>query len=602
MRGTPSAYAALLASEVKPSDDTLYFISNPEDDNATLYLGSKVIAGGDDLTASSINALKDVLINSGELSDKSLLVYDLEQKLWINKDFEDLIFVGATDTSDGISGFVPAPDKECTNAFLCSNGSWVELEDTRITGDNLSITVNGEVISLNNYGTQYYKYDNEADGYYVLQVVDENHPWIEGLEPRVVSENGKLVIGWYEPNPIVNDQITDLQSAISNLEKVVGEPASEENNNTPSGLYAELDNKANQENVYTKNEIDSKLEDKANKTEVEESFELIAEELDKKADKTSVYTKEETQLYVESAIVNVDHLKRKEVDSVEAIDVEAADATQYIYMVPSGLNDDDNKYYEYMVIVMDIVDTDGVSTTIKKVEQVGSWEVNLNDYAKKSDLATVKNELVEDLNEKVDKVYYTVENEDGSTSQVEGTLLTPEEKAKLAALSIDEDGSVGISGTVSVDNVQGLNTWLTDNGDTYIQNLTEENLSQETADKINFITAVDTSTFAVVDSTLNLKEISADKVVGLTDLNTKVGNLETALNQLKSDVNNETTGLTAVNTKIANLETSLNNYVTKVEFNKTVGNLDALLASNTTIIKQIEDINSRLTWQELNEL
>jgi predicted nucleic acid-binding Zn-ribbon protein len=150
--------------------------------------------------------------------------------------------------------------------------------------------------------------------------------------------------------------------------------------------------------------------------------------------------------------------------------------------------------------------------------------------------------------------------------------------------------------------VQGLNTWLTDNGDTYIQNLTEKNLSQETADKINFITAVDTSTFTVVDSTLNLKEISADKVVGLTDLNTKVGNLETALNQLKSDVDDEITGLVAVNTKIANLETSLNNYVTKVDFNKTVGNLDALLASNTTIIKQIEDINSRLTWQELNEL
>ena len=79
MRGTPSAYAALLASERKPSDDTLYFISNPEDLSVTLYLGTKKIAGGEgeDLSAASIDALKDVLINSEELTDKAFaLVYN----------------------------------------------------------------------------------------------------------------------------------------------------------------------------------------------------------------------------------------------------------------------------------------------------------------------------------------------------------------------------------------------------------------------------------------------------------------------------------------------------------------------------------------------
>ena len=359
-------------------------------------------------------------------------------------------------------------------------------------------------------------------------------------------------------------------------------------------------------------------------------------EVEKKANAADVYTKEQTDNHISSAVANAVHLKRKEVESIDLIDVNAEGADQYIYMVPSGLEDDDNRYYEYMIIEVEIFDSEGtLITTEKKLERVGSWAVDLSEYAKKIDVAEEKRraeeaeaalaDRIEDLelesstlktnleqaqediidintalDNKVEKVYYTIENEDGTTSRVEGTLLTPEEKAKLSALSIDEDGSVGISGTVSVDNVQGLSTWLTDNGDTYIQNLAEENLSQETADKINFITAVDTSTFTVVNSTLNLKEVSADKVVGLTDLNTKVGNLETAFNQLKSDIDDETTGLVAVNTKIANLETSLNNYVTKVEFNKTVGNLDALLASNTTIIKQIEDINSRLTWQELS--
>jgi hypothetical protein len=61
-------------------------------------------------------------------------------------------------------------------------------------------------------------------------------------------------------------------------------------------------------------------------------------------------------------------LKRKEVRSIDEIDINASDAEQYIYMVPSGLTDDDNKYYEYMVIEVEIVDSEGIATKIKKVE------------------------------------------------------------------------------------------------------------------------------------------------------------------------------------------------------------------------------------------
>ena len=42
-------------------------------------------------------------------------------------------------------------------------------------------------------------------------------------------------------------------------------------------------------------------------------------------------------------------------------------------MIPTGIQEDDDKYDEYMVI-------DGI------IEKVGSWEVNLDDYAKISDL------------------------------------------------------------------------------------------------------------------------------------------------------------------------------------------------------------------------
>jgi hypothetical protein len=188
-------------------------------------------------------------------------------------------------------------------------------------------------------------------------------------------------------------------------------------------------------------------------------------------------------------------LKRVIKNKVEDIDVNALDAERYIYMVPSGLLEDDNKYYEYVVI-------DG------KVEQVGSWEVDLSAYAKTQDVNKA-------LANKVDIIYYTVENDDGTTSQVAGSLLSPEDKEKLSALVLDEDGGVGISGTVNADNVSGLGTWITNNAANHIVNLTENNLSQELKDKINFITSVDESNFTVVDGKLDFKTINAAEVAGL---------------------------------------------------------------------------------------
>lgn len=73
---------------------------------------------------------------------------------------------------------------------------------------------------------------------------------------------------------------------------------------------------------------------------------------------------------VAKAVAAADHLKRKVVASAAAISTSAADAAQYIYMVPKGTGKDADKYDEYMVI-------DGV------LEKVGGWEVDLTGYVKK---------------------------------------------------------------------------------------------------------------------------------------------------------------------------------------------------------------------------
>ena len=73
-----------------------------------------------------------------------------------------------------------------------------------LKGDNSSIVISNEIIALKNWGVQYYKYvaATETDeAKYVLQIVDDENPWISGLEPKVASENGQMVLAWYQPNP-----------------------------------------------------------------------------------------------------------------------------------------------------------------------------------------------------------------------------------------------------------------------------------------------------------------------------------------------------------------------------------------------------------------
>jgi hypothetical protein len=135
-------------------------------------------------------------------------------------------------------------------------------------------------------------------------------------------------------------------------------------------------------------------------------------------------------------------------------------------MVPSGLVDDDNKYYEYIVVEVDVIDEEtGEKTKAKKIEKVGSWEVNLAEYAKKTEVNTA-------LGFKVDKV-------DGSF------LMTQEQADKLAGI--------------------------------------------EAGAQINKIEAVDSSFSIDENKTLHLNEIAISKVTNLEDLlNKKVDKVENA--------------------------------------------------------------------------
>ena len=78
LRGTPAAWEALATKD----SDTLYFISEEGASKGKLYLGSKLISGGDTITsATTLGDLQDVLISAG-ITNNSILVYNSSTSKW----------------------------------------------------------------------------------------------------------------------------------------------------------------------------------------------------------------------------------------------------------------------------------------------------------------------------------------------------------------------------------------------------------------------------------------------------------------------------------------------------------------------------------------
>ena len=268
-------------------------------------------------------------------------------------------------------------DSNTVNLYIIEADRSLKEVGSAPLGDNSSIEIIDGKVQLKDFGLSYYAYVPASIDPETNEEIPSSYKLTEGfkenLEPRVRLEGEDYVIAWYEPSgktvediaatlASVQEDVSNLETAVDALKKSVGQAASVEDGTAASGLYAELDKKANAADVYTKTQADEKIA---------------------------------------SEIAKVDHLKRTIVDSIDNIDLTAEDADQYIYMVPTGLQADDDKYDEYIVI-------DGV------IEKVGSWEVNLEPYATTE---YVNNELAK----KVDVV-------EGSR------LMTDAEGTKLAGI------------------------------------------------------------------------------------------------------------------------------------------------------------------------
>jgi hypothetical protein len=132
LRGTPTAYAALPEKDA----DTLYFIVAKDATVGKLYLGNILVAGG-------VNAEGDNIVDSlGELVDVNLAGLKTGQVLgfngteWVPTTLPEAVtgsvMAGATATTAGTSGYVPAPQAGDENKFLRGDGSWADVPTTNV--------------------------------------------------------------------------------------------------------------------------------------------------------------------------------------------------------------------------------------------------------------------------------------------------------------------------------------------------------------------------------------------------------------------------------------------------------------------------------------
>ena len=458
--------------------------------------------------------------------------------------------------------------------------SWVKPDNTTVEGLQTTIkTLQEDIKDL---------YAGIEDLNQALNPKDEEGNPVEGglvsdvkdLKDAVGSE------AEYDEEGNLVTPATGIYKDIEDIETQIGDPANSELNKEATGLYAALELKADKADTYTKNQVDT----------------LLAEK-----------------------IVAADHLRRIIVDSKEDIDENADDALFYIYMVPSGLEEDDNKYYEYVVLE--------ASDKTRWIERVGSWEVNLNAYALKTevtdlaDTVAVNKKAAEDaiaaeqaraelaekansdaialLDEAVDNLE---ENKANKADTLAGYGITDAYTKSEVYTKAEADQAIAdkiseVNGGESAGEVLGqlnaykkavnMEVWGNENGDADENgnsriDLLAADIAALSDAEANYINSVDETELKVEEKKLSIisidgtkinnlasnEEFNAVKVVGTSNAGEIV--------ILKELVGTHTTEINDLKVRISAAETNFDNFVLKTQYEA-----------------DLSEIRDVLTWKEI---
>lgn len=339
--------------------------------------------------------------------DKSLVWYSFEE-------LQNYAKTGATAYVGQILAFVDEENNTSTAYIIADAAGTLKEVGSATVGDDKTIVLNDNALALKNWGVQYYRWeegDEENPGKHVLQVVDDDHPWIAGLEPKVATgADGVLVLEWYQPSSTtiegVSSIVGTLQTSVESLTKAVGTAEDDAETSTVYGAIAAV------------------KQDYLPLTGGVLTGALTLSDGGEAASKT----------YVANSIASAGHLKRLVVAALP--NVEDADLDT-IYMVKDSSILAGDAYKEYMII-------DGAFV------QIGDTSVDLEPYATKTALQEQK----ETLDASVEAVSgaLTTHTEDTdihtSTAEKEAWNAAAEKVNGLAAIK-----SVGDNLTLSEDGV-----------------------------------------------------------------------------------------------------------------------------------------------------
>ena len=478
-------------------------------------------------------------------------------------------------------------------------GTLTEVGATPL-GDNLSIEVINGVIQLKDFGKEYYAFvpaEKDENGNIIKAseyILTEGFK--EGLELRVIANEEKFAIAWYEPN---TEDINELSESIESIKNAL---------NAEDGLIDQIEK--------LKENLGQPSDDSNDATGLHKVIEDLSDVVNTKANAEDVYTKEETNTAIATAIAGVDHLKRIIVNSKNDIDVNAKDADLFIYMVPTGLQVDDDKYDEYVVI-------DGI------IEKVGSWEVDLSNYATKTELSNLDtkvntlSEVVtdnkEDLDEKILNLKNDLEDEVERATAAEAANAAEIQKKADKATTLEGYGITDtytkseitkligdITGGESAADVKAQLEEFKSNTNTTLQAIRGD-LDKLQGAEPNYISSVDENNFSVSgDGKLSLVSVNIAQVNGLQEIinNSTISTEER--NALQSVING--TFDNYIKSVTSDFEVSEEGQLKLVNVSKDalkaiIGDITTLIdyTEGTTLVSEINDIKQLLIWQEMVE-
>lgn len=275
--------------------------------------------------------------------------------VWYN--FEELVAyakTGATAYVGQILAYVNETDKTSKAYIIVNEAGDLQEVGAATLGDNKTIVLKEGTLALKNWGVEYYKWveavgtegqEGYVAGHHEKQIVDGEHPWIAGLEPKALKDtDGNFILAWYQPSTTtvegLSSSITTINNTINTINQTLGDKQTE---NTVLGDVEKL-----------KAEVEKKL-DKAGGTM---TGDLTLKDGGKAISDTAV----------QNLIASAGHLKREIVEQLPAV-AEADKDTIYMVKDTSVLGGD--KYKEYMLVG-------------EELAQIGDTSVDLTDYMKKA--------------------------------------------------------------------------------------------------------------------------------------------------------------------------------------------------------------------------